>query len=281
MTSVAVYYAPSTNRSKIIAQAMSKGIARCGDKVKHVDSRSFDGKIIADVAVFYGLSDGLDQVFKAYKEKSTAVYIDLGYWKRRITGKYDGYHKIAVNSRHPTAYFQICQHDDKRFQQMDIEIKPWQAAGEHILLAGMSGKAAWAEGFKPEAWERQAARQLRLATSRKILYRPKPNWSGATIIPGTFYQRNVELKDNLANCHAVVTHHSNIAVDAILAGIPAFSEQGVASVMSCKEISSIDMPTMSMNREQWAADIAWCQFTMAEMETGLPWAHLKSEGLVQ
>ena len=36
----------------------------------------------------------------------------------------------------------------------------------------------------------------------------------------------------LRNCHAVCTHHSNVAVDALMAGIPVYSPYGVASVLA-------------------------------------------------
>lgn len=259
---------------------MQIGIAKCGDKVKLINSTTFGGKISSDAAVFYGLSDRLNEVFRLYREKSTAVYIDLGYWKRRLHHKHDGYHKISVNNRHPTAYFQRHKHDDSRFKALDIEIQPWRQYGDSVLLAGMSAKASQAEGFAQEQWERDAARLVRAFTQRPIYYRPKPSWTGARIISGTLFQRNIELSQAFANCHAVVSHHSNVTIDAVLAGVPVFCEQGVASVMGLSDLKKIDEPIRPLGREQWAADIAWCQWTVEEIATGAPWDHLKSENLV-
>ena len=280
MALVNVFFGPSSKRSKILAQAMHEGIVKCGDKVNLVNALSFDGRITADVAVFYGLSDRLKDVFRLYREKATAVYIDLGYWNRRIHSKHDGYHKISVNNRHPTAYFQNRQHDADRFKALGIEIQPWRAPGHSILLAGMSAKASQAEGFATEQWERNAARTIRIGTKMPIYYRPKPSWTGARIINGTLYQRNLELSKALEDCHAVVTHHSNVAVDALLAGVPVFCSEGVASVMGHTDLLKIAQPIRPEGREQWAADIAYCQWKLEEIVSGMPWDHLKAEGLV-
>lgn len=280
MALINVFFSPASARSKMLAKAMQQGIIRSGDKARLVNSLTFDGTINADAAVFYGLSSHLDKVFKVYREKSVAVYIDLGYWQRRINSKYDGYHKVSVNNRHPTAYFQNRQHDAARFKSLGIEIQPWREGGTSILLAGMSAKASQAEGFATEQWERNAARTIRIGTKMPIYYRPKPSWTGARIIQGTLFQRNLELAQAFHDCHAVVTHHSNVAVDAVLAGVPVFCTEGVASLMGCTDLTKILQPVRPDGREQWAADLAWTQFTPTEMANGLPWRVLKAEGVV-
>lgn len=280
MALINVFFSPASHRSKMIAKVMQQGIIRSGDKARLVNSNTFDGKVTADAAVFYGLSDKLDQVFKVYREQSTAVYIDLGYWQRRINNKYDGYHKVSVNNRHPTAYFQNRQHDAERFKRLDIEIQPWKEGGSSVLLAGMSSKACWAEGLANEQWERNAAKMIRVGTPMPIYYRPKPTWTGARIINGTHFQRNIDLAQAFSDCHAVVTHHSNVAVDAILAGVPVFCVEGVATPMACTDLRKIATPLRPDGREQWAADIAWTQFTPNEMANGLPWRVLRAEGVI-
>lgn len=281
MASVVVYFHDSNRRSKIIAEAMYRGIQKLGDdRITLKDSRCYTHPN-TDVAVFYGWGGGLRRTFDEYKAAGLkAVYIDLGFWGRRKRTKHDGYHKIVVNSRHPTEYFQNVKHSHGRFKHFGIDIKPWQQGGNKILLAGMSEKAAKAEGFRPEQWEKAAVDVVFRSTNKTIHYRPKPNWSRATRIRGTVHQGDLPLQAAFKDCHAVMTHHSNIAVDAILAGIPTFCESGVASVMSLQDLSKIDEPWYPEEREQWAADIAWTQFSVEEMATGFPWRHLKNEGLI-
>lgn len=283
MTTVSVYYHESNRRSVIIANAMAKGIAKTGDRVRLVNSREHPG-VTSDVYVGYGWGGGMRFIWEQYKAAGRpAVYIDLGYWGRRNRTKHDGCHKIVVNSRHPNDYFQRVKHPSDRFKQLGLVVKPWRrsAATDRVLLIGMSGKAAQAEGLHPERWERETAALLRRKTDRVVVYRPKPNWSRARPIPGTAHQGNVPVETALADgVHAVVSHHSNICVDAVLSGIPAFCVDGVALPMSLTDMTRVDDPWYPDEREQWAWDIAYTQWNIDEMMLGLPWRHMKSEGLV-
>lgn len=279
MVSVTVFYAPNSKRSKALADAALNGLRMTGIHAKLRNSRTYT-EPDSDVAVFYGLSEGLDKIFADYKQTGKAVYIDLGYFKRRLQSRYDGYHKLSINNRHPTAYFQQRDYPSDRFDSLGIEIKPWRRYGNAVLIAGMSAKAAGAEGFGIEQWEKEAAAQLIKHTGRQILYRPKPSWLGARPIPGTSMQNSTDIATPLIKCHAVVTHHSNVAVDSILAGVPAFCSEGVAVPMSLQDLSLIETPYMPENRYQWASNIAWCQFKTAEIHDGLPWRHLFDEGLL-
>lgn len=279
MAAVTVYYAPDNKRSKTLGEASYKGLKRIGEKVNIQTSTSYNG-VNSEYAVFYGLSSGLHKIFNDYKRHGTAIYIDLGYWHRRIRTRYDGYHKIIVNSRHPTDYFQRLTHDSKRFKELHIKIVPWRKKDGPILLAGMSAKAAIAEDLPPFAWEKEALRRLLKLTDRPVIYRPKPNCIQSRPLPGAGYNKKGDLQIALQNCHAVVTRHSNTAVDAVLAGVPVFCMKGAASVMGHQDLSLIETPFYPDNRKQWASDLAWCQFTTAEIASGLPWRHLKDEGLI-
>lgn len=279
MATVIVYYARGHKRSILMAQAAFAGLKRAGEKPVLKSSDDYRG-VEAPYAVFYGLSNGLDSVMEAYKREATAVYIDLGYWRRRIRDRFDGYHKISVNSRHPTAYFQQRKHDKKRFLDLGLTLEPWRTGGRDILVAGMSHKAAIAEGLAPLDWERVVVSTLQTTTKRILRFRPKPNCCRTRPIAGTVWYKRQDQEAALNDVFAVVARHSNMCVDALVSGIPVFCEDGVASVMGLSDLSCIETPIYPDNREQWAADVAWTQFTPTEMATPLPWLHLKEEGLI-
>lgn len=276
---VAVHVMQGHRRSTLCAEAMKQGIRAAGDVPQMLWDTEHRQNAIYDACVFYGYTRNLQRIMADYKRVGKpAVYIDLGYWGRV---KNNGYHKIVVNGRHPTEYFQR-RHDDTRARALGIVAKPWRKDGEHILIAGMGAKAAIiAEYLEFESFERTAIKQLKEHTARKIVYRPKPSCRSSGEINGTVYSPKSEpLEAVLANCHAVVTHHSNVAVDAILEGIPAFCVQGVAVPMALQDLSLIENPIYPDGREQWINDIAYTQWTWTEMAQGLPWRHLKDEGLV-
>ncbi len=288
---VAVYTIKGHTRSRITCEAMAAGIAWHGDKVHVIDESRWKGTADAQVAVFYGLEGNTPAIFEHYRTTPglKAVYIDLGYWGRREGGRFTGYHKIVVNNRHPNAYLMEKAMPPDRFQRFGVTIKPpRQVDGkrqqhQHILLAGMGDKGAIAEGYQPEEWERAAIRVLRQYTTREIVYRPKPSWKTAGPIEDTRYShRDINLEVELADCWAVFTHHSNVAVDAVIEGIPVYCEDGAGTFVAFALPESVEQPYIpkAHGREQWAANLAYCQWSIAEMKQGLPWQHLKTEGLV-
>lgn len=278
---IAVYFAPGNARSVIIGKAMAAGMKLPPtDHVQLLSSRTYR-RPEHDVAIFYGLADGLRMAFNEYPMWGRkAIYIDLGYWGRKKKSRFDGYHKLVLNNRHPTDYFQRIKHDNSRFASLGVEIHPWRKSGRHIIVVGMSGKGALAEGFQPHQWERETIARLRKITDRPIVFRPKPSYVEAKPIPGTTWMQREPIEEVLRNAHAVVTHHSNFAVEAILAGIPAICPIGVASVMGGRDLSEIENPPMPDGRGQWAADIAWTQWSIGEMQSGAAWRYLRSDGLV-
>ena len=274
---VAIYLIPGHKRSALCCHAMYQGLRAMGQGARLLPETDYHGPDY-QVAVFYGYTATLRRVMADFRGSGrTAVYIDLGYWGREGLR---GHHKVAVNARHPTDYFQARTHDPKRIAKFGINPKPWRK-GRNILLAGMGEKAAEAEGFKVEVFEREAIAALRKVTDRPIVYRPKPSWLQARPIPGTLYSPKAhDVAVTLADCHAVVTHHSNVAVEGLCAGVPSFCWKGVAAPLSLQDLARIEEPYYPEARDQWAADIAWTQWSVDEMERGLAWRYLKDEGLV-
>lgn len=279
MAKVTVFYTKGQRRSMILAEAAYNGCKRIGEDVKIMEGNKYRG-VDSDYAVFYGLSGGLPKVWNDYKVHAKAVYIDLGYYGRREGGRWDGYHKLSVNDRHPTEYFNKVQHGPERFLKLGLEIMPWREPGEEILVAGMSYKAAACEGIKGQEWERWAIAEIMKESNRKIRFRPKPNCPRSRPIKGTLWDNRRSVVMSFENVHALVTRHSNVACDALLHGIPVFSEYGIASTMGHREVSMIETPIYPDNREQFFYDLAYCQWTRAEIERGLPFKLLKSEGVL-
>lgn len=271
----AVYQIRDHGRSAIICDAVLLGLEKAGYDV----DLCFEDEYCApttQVAVFYGFAGKFPKIMR---EHERAVFIDFGYWGR--TRKDSVYHKIAVNDRHPTAYFRTQTPDFTRLDQQGVEIHPYRRGGKKILLIGMSPKAAGTCGYEPGEWERQTADRIRQYTSRPIVYRPKPSDGFAKPIPGTeFGSRRITLHDALDDVHAVVARHSNAAVEALLYGVPVFVEDGVTLGMSHNDLSLIETPYYPDNRREWAADIAWTQWTLKEMATAEPWVHLKNRGVL-
>lgn len=270
------HYTAGSRRSEHVARSMAAGAVASGDSAEVVEG--FDPVVRGDVVAAYGWRH--PELFEAYRAAGKDfIYIDLGWWGRKPAwGLLDGFHKACVNGREPGPYFRRGS-DPERFRIHSLEIAPWRREGRHILLAGMSAKSAGTRGFAPQEWELATVEKIRAVIDRPILYRPKPSWADPTPIPGTtFTDSKQPLGQFLASAHAIVTLHSNVAVDALLAGVPVCCEQGVGAELS-GEIRQLKAPPLPHGRHELMADIAWCQFNGDEMRDGTCWRHLKAEAL--
>lgn len=251
------------SRYRNLAEAMAEGIGRCGDRA--VLREVHLPPIEADCAVMYGWKKRA--LFAPYRQ---FVYADLGFWQR------DRFHRLSVNGWSPAGYVRAGL-PVERFAALGLEVKPWRATGREIVIAGSTAKAAADHGMGYMEWERRTAARL-AGCGRPIVYRPKPNDRGARPIEGIAFDTR-PIGEALATAWAWVTHHSNSAIDALLAGVPAHCETGAGAAFSVP-LDEIAEPPLMEGRGQFLADVAWLQWTHDEMRSGACWAHLKERGLV-
>ena len=276
---IAAHYDQQRPRSFQIAKAFVDGVQACGGKGQLI--QGFDLPSTSDTAdcvVAYGWR--YPELFEHYQALGKHfIYADLGWWDRKPAGAVlEGFHKIVADAREPTAYFRRVPHSPDRFNRFGLKIAPWRALGGHILLAGMSAKSAKTRGYGPYEWEYEAIRSIREITDREIVYRPKPSWDEAKPIPGTtFSPPDQPLINVLHGAWAVVTLHSNVAIDGYLAGIPALCLEGVGSALSMPGWKALDEPPLPEGREALMADIAYLQWALPEIRSGECWRHLRKE----
>ena len=275
---LAIVYVGAGKRATVVGAAMAAGLKRCGVKVRTRPSDAYAG-VEGDLAVFYGLEGNLAALADYPAAGGHAVYVDLGYWQRHAGGRYAGFHRVAVDGRHPAPHLSRRQKTAARLHGLGVRVAAWRPASGHILLAGMGAKAARYVGFAAEEWERAAIAALRTTTDRPITYRPKPSWTAARPIEGCGYSHPLS---PLAfdDVFAVVTHHSNTAIEGLAAGVPAFCRQGPAAALALQDLAKIETPWRPEDRERWLANLAWCQWSVAEMAAGDCWRNLVDEGLV-
>lgn len=240
------------NHQKRIAEAMAQGIRAAGD--------SLVTGVKADGCVAYGWKG-----WRSYQRFPAFAYADLGYWQR------DAYYRFAVNGWSPERYVRQGL-PSSRFERLGLRVKPWRTGGTEIIVAGSTAKACADHGIVYQSWERRAVEQLK-GCGRPVVYRPKPSDTAAASIGGVPMDRR-PIGEALASAYAVVTHHSNTAVDALLAGIPVHCETGAAAAFSVPLDRIADAPLLE-GREQFLFDVAWLQWTLGEMRTGECWKHLR------
>jgi len=157
---------------------------------------------------------------------------------------------------------QVEPHGLSRMRVHDLPWRDWQADGSHILIAQQT--PAWygliGEGSR-EDWTQRTVDELKRHTDRPIRLRPK--------------DCDRSLLTDLNDCWAVVTHSSNVAIEAIVRGVPAFvTGQSAAAPVALSDLSRIESPLRYEDRLHWAARLAANQWTMDEMRDGTCWRDL-------
>jgi len=164
----------------------------------------------------------------------------------------------------PTAYQHWWQPGSKaegRSQKSDLwspVMKPWRTDGRHVLVVPPS--AAVEILFGVGGWLDRAIARLKACTNRPLVVSFKGEKDQAP------------LHDRLKDCWAVVTFTSNVAVEAVCAGIPVFchTESAASPVgnWSANLEERIERPRMPDTREAWAAGLVAGQFALSQIADG-------------
>lgn len=224
------------------------------------------------------------------RAKVPLLYFDKGFARSRTPWREQSlptWWRMCWQATHPTDYL----------MRMSMPIDRMQMAGwaepinrsnpeGHVVLLGSSQKFHHTEGLPhPTEWARDIIRQVaELAPHRMVIYRPKPSWADAEAIDGSTFShgQKTAVADDLRDAFCSITYGSIACVDSILAGIPCIVlGNGVARPVSSPVMRSLGSGAPYWaprdHLRQWLANLAYCQFTPAEIEKGFAWATLKEQ----
>lgn len=208
----------------------------------------------------YGFLRGLLPTLNAAREQGRAwVYVDRGYFRAMREG-YEGYFRLTRNALQHDGRG---EYDRRRWDMLAMNIAPWKRQGKHVLVCppGDTWLAAFGKDWcrDQKSWLKHVLGQLELHTDRPLRVRYKPK---------NLNQPEVPFEQDLQDCWAVVTHMSNTAVEAVLAGVPTFTTSPcAAALMGERDLAKIEEPAYP-EREQWAYALASNQWTLAEIRAG-------------
>lgn len=282
-------YMSSKSREQVMGEAIVRGIERHGDKVVKRFRKDFwtDNYDEADVIAFVGVKSRKMWNVCAEKGKEPLI-IDKGYFGR------GDYYRMSIGHFQPKYLDRIGALPDRLCNKLHVQIRSKrQMPGKFILFAGSSNKYHMFHGL--EEVNDYAVNictfiqdmQKKLGMHLPVYYRPKPSWwanpdpGEKRIVPeGTRFSPPTEsFPQLLRDCHLLVTHGSNAAIEALAAGVPVFvmSEESPAFELAERRWEHISNPHFPDEAElnQTLANLAWCQFTLDEIASGLAWANLR------
>lgn len=152
------------------------------------------------------------------------IGLDLGYWNRKSPDPLGHSMRITIDEDHPQKL--IRPEPPERFDNDKIRLREDYRANGPVILVGLGIKTARALGYSALQWERSKFLQIRAQYPlSRILFRPKRSSDGS--IRGVMTVAG-EIESVLKGASLVVCRHSNVAVDACIAGIPVICEDGAA-----------------------------------------------------
>lgn len=174
--------------------------------------------------------------------------IDNGYW-HPARGTIRGYYRICYRGMSPVLLPKTAD-----LRRPTIELKPWREDGRHVLLAMPGVHFGMALGIDVPGWCETIYAELRRHTDRPIKIRPRDTRDPLTA--------------DLAGGWCCVTHSSNVAVDAAIAGIPVFVAPTSPAAPVGRTDLEIEEPIMP-GRKRWLWSLASQHFTIPEMKAGI------------
>lgn len=277
-----VFLSSDKARERILADAFLTGLRKHGD-IGEMRMLTPEPTVQEDADVVAMCGVKANERFHAHSRAGIhTLMLDKGYTRHSVSGDIRAweYWRVAVDHHHPTHYLMRTARPADRLDRLGLELKPWRKSGGHILLAGSSAKYHAFYSLKdPTQWAHKMIRRLqRLAPGREIVYRPKTSWKDAEAVEGATFQQGGAIEDALKDAHALVTHGSNACFEAILNGVPCLIlGDAVARPISTTVEEEIEQLRMVSDAErmQWLANLAYQQWTLREMSTGLAWEHIR------
>ncbi len=277
-----------------VLESFAEGVRRAGDDVDLCRRVRYEP---CDVAVLFGSWKDKDSRHHRFKRElirahdGRLVVLETPLLGRRMVDEHP-YFRVALDHfLQDEADFANRDSPPDRWlhlqRELGIELRPWRDGGEHVLVLLQLVGDASLRGADILAWARACAEEIRAHTKRPILLRPHPQLSRRTAreldafglsTPGTRLLHPLEttLQEDLERCWACVSFTSGGAVEAAIAGVPVFTLDpgSPARPVGNHDLADIESPARP-DRSQWLHDLAYAQWSPAEMAAGRPWLRLR------
>jgi hypothetical protein len=184
-----------------------------------------------------------------------------------------------------------------RLAALGINYNGWNKSnGNKIVIALQLGGDASLRNNDINQWCKDTVHTLRQYTDRPIEIRTHPgvsekgwsnheelfryflfgNYKNISFVNG----REVPWEDQILDAYCIVAYTSGLSIDAVVRGIPviACDEGNFAWNIAERKLSNIENLNLAADNhvQQWLSNLAYCQWTPEEMESGRCWDHLKS-----
>jgi hypothetical protein len=300
-TAVAYYAGIPPNNSNLekpmILDYFCQGVAASGDiAISHRELTA----MACDVALIQGFvhDDGKNlphlrlrksaiELQRVNNKRSLIVDSNLFLYRNKANPLH--YLRYSFDGVFPTTgYYFDKDIDPTRWQQisqdLNIELKPWRSAGNHILIC-LQRNGGWSMGgLNVIDWLNSTIQQIRKYSKRPIVVRAHPGDKKIKQIlkinhHAVYPSTNENFVDDLENCWATVVYNSSPGVASIIEGVPAFvtdpiPEHSQSFGIANTDLSKIESP-ITPERQLWVEKLAMCHWKFDELKSGAAWNFFK------
>lgn len=243
--------------------AFADGARKYGCEVRRASPN--DHTFSPDVAVFWSHRQA-SLILRQKARGKEYIVLELPYWGPRNVASMQMC-SAGWNGLNGRADFKSADSPPDRWERYGPGLKDWQTGGKYALIMGqVPGDMSHAHA-DIGAWYRRMVDEW--SQVMPVAFRAHPKGSSFT---GNVIRLNGPMDEALAQAAVAVTFNSNSGVDALIAGVPVYTEDpgSMAYNVSSHSVGEILRP----DREQWAHDLAYCQWTLDEYRSGLAVEHL-------
>ena len=271
MKKVSLFKSFGALNSVPVFSAFETGLKKYNFSVVY-DSMDADIAVIWSV-LWHGRMSNNRDVWNHFRNlNKPVVVIEVGAVQRGVTWK------IGLNGITRSA---LIIKPRSEYKHTGISVLPWRQNGDHILICGQNDKSLlWTGMPKMGTWVSNVIEEIRGYTDMPIVFRPHPRCP----VPGIeSYFKNVHRQTpshisstydsydlNFNKTHAVISWNSSPGSLAVINGIPVYTGiDSFAYPVANAGFSNIENPDMP-DREHWAIDFANSEYTINELENGIP-----------
>jgi hypothetical protein len=233
---------------QIAAAQMAAGLGRHGLAVRWNEHRP------CDIAIVWGGR----QRERVVGEAGHVLVMERGHVGDRMTMTSCGWDGLARRGHYPRA-----TDGGARWRARYGELmQPWTERDGYALVIGQVDGDAALGGLDVARWREETEREL-VRLGWRPVFRPHPVVS----------RPKRPLAADLRGAALCVTYNSTTGVEAVLAGVPTVTLDAGAMAWPVASHRLGD-PASRPEREPWAHDLAWAQWSLDEIASGETWAHL-------
>lgn len=238
-----------------VMRAFAEGAEKAGAKVKIIQPDQFSYLLNAfDAAAVFGILRGSDRVIRVCQRTGKNLFwIDHAYFCR-MDPQHSGFsdnscYRISLN-HHQAIQFRR-RPSDRWEKYLDrVPVLPWRPIDDSLPYLFCPAAPDWVR------WHGSAI---------PIFEREMRSWVAPYPIRLRGRDATVPLSQDLSSCRGVVAFSSNVAVDALLAGVPVF----VSKESVCHEFSRLNhLNPWRGDRSMLLNHLAYSQFSVGEIRSG-------------